>query len=177
MSEPARVVHVRGQVAYRDEGEALIRLPGDAAIINRGQLRSVLMKCPDGCGTTLVVNLDPRAGKAWRLDMRGGTPTLYPSVWRDGGCGSHFIVWRGRIIWCDRWEDGNQEPEYDVALEERTCRAFDTLRLRSPAEVAYEIDEIPWEVSRAARRLVQKGLLEVGSGAHRGWFRRKAQRD
>lgn len=166
---------MRGQVEYRDAGEALIQLPGDAAIIHRGQLRSVLLKCPDGCGTTLVVNLDPRAGKAWRLDMRGGVPTLYPSVWRDGGCGSHFIVWRGRVIWCDRWEDGNREPDYDAALEERTYRAFDVSRFRSAVEVAYEIDEIPWEVARAARHLVQKGRLVAGSGTHRDHFRRKVQ--
>jgi hypothetical protein len=25
---------------------------------------------------------------------------LYPSVWRKGGCRSHFIMRKGRIRWC-----------------------------------------------------------------------------
>jgi hypothetical protein len=77
------------------------------------------MRCPDGCGETLVVNLDPRAGKAWKLDMRTGKATLYPSVWRDGGCGSHFIVWRGDVLWCDRFEEGNVEPRGRHGIQHR----------------------------------------------------------
>ncbi|WP_442869546.1 DUF6527 family protein [Bradyrhizobium sp. CCBAU 11386] len=38
--------------------------------------------------------------------MRTNKPTLYPSFWRDGGCGSHFIIWRGQLLWCDRFEEG-----------------------------------------------------------------------
>ena len=86
MTAPARSLRLVGQAKYRDEAEALLNGPGDAALVVRGRARSVIMTCPDGCGETLVVNLDPRADKAWRLDMRGEGVTLYPSVWRDGGC-------------------------------------------------------------------------------------------
>jgi hypothetical protein len=50
----------------------------------------------------LVVELDvplPLPGKAWRL--YGGAKsavTLFPSVWRDTGCESHFIIWRDQIF-------------------------------------------------------------------------------
>src|SRR5437899_8481676 len=114
MTSAARLTRLLGEAEHRDEGEALLQAPGDAVLVRRGTLRSVLMRCPDGCGETLVVNLDPRAGKAWKLDMRTGKATLYPSVWRDGGCGSHFIVWRAHVLWCDRFEEDNVEPSYDA---------------------------------------------------------------
>src|SRR6185437_1486385 len=114
---------------------------------------------------------DARAGKAWRLDMRGGVPTLYPSVWREGGCGSHFIVWRGRILWCDRYEAGNAEPDYDAGLEARVLKALAPGTFRRAEEIASELDEIPWEVSRVARRLVRQGLAEEGRGSKINWFR------
>ena len=87
MSPPARKARMVGDAEYRDQAEANLGQPGDASLILRGRPRAIVMACPDGCGETLVVNLDGRAGKAWRFDMRGGL-TLYPSVWREGGCGS-----------------------------------------------------------------------------------------
>lgn len=172
MSKPARHLRLRGVAEYRDQGELLLEAAGDAVLVRRGVPRSLLVACPDGCGETLVVNLDPRTAKAWKLDERGDEITLYPSVWRDGGCGSHFIVWRGRIIWCDRFEDGNLEPPYDVTLEQKLHAALEFGKFRSSLELATHLDEIPWEVSRAGRRLVQKDLAEAGSGPQRDWFRR-----
>ncbi|WP_439373493.1 DUF6527 family protein [Bradyrhizobium sp. DASA03120] len=167
----ARKVNLLGAAEYRDEGENMLRTAGDAVVIRRGALRSVLMSCPDGCGETLVVNLDPRAGKAWKLDMRAGKTTLYPSVWRDGGCGSHFIVWRDQIVWCDRFEEGNVEPSYDIAaLQRRVLVALQKGELRSAEGIAAEIDEIPWEVARAGHALTRLGLAVSGSGKQRDWF-------
>lgn len=171
MTGPARWIRLRGEAEYRDEGEGLLEKPGDAVLVRRGALRSVLMRCPDGCGETLVVNLDPRAGKAWKLDMRAGKATLYPSVWRDGGCGSHFIVWRGHALWCDRFEEGNVEPSYDAAaLERRVLGALRRRELRSAEEVAIELDEIPWEVAKAGHALARRRLVVCGSGRQRDWF-------
>jgi hypothetical protein len=47
------------------------------------------------------VNLDPRAGPAWKLYDREDSLTLFPSVWRESGCEAHFILWRNRLIRCD----------------------------------------------------------------------------
>lgn len=173
MRQPVRAVMMRGEVEYRDEADSLLKEPGDAVLVKRGQPRALVMRCPDGCGETLAVNLDPRAGKAWRLDTRRGGATLYPSVWREGGCGSHFIVWRGRILWCDRFERDNVEPPYDPALEEIVYHLLDASRLRSAEELADELDELPWEVSRAGRRLVQRGYAEAGLGRLRDHFRKR----
>jgi len=172
MSVPARVLKLCGEGEYRDEAEAFLRAPGDAALVHRGVMRSLVVRCPDGCGETLIVNLDPRAGKAWWLDQRGGRVTLYPSVWRDAGCKSHFIVWRGKIIWCDRFEYGNEEPDYDAALEAKVFGLLSPDEWRSGVSMANTLDEIPWDVSRAARRLVRLGNAVEGTGDRRDWFRR-----
>ncbi|MFK4719103.1 DUF6527 family protein [Bradyrhizobium niftali] len=171
MTMVARKVNLLGFSEYREEGEKKLAAPGDAVIIQRGALRSVLMRCPDGCGETLVVNLDPRVGKSWRLDMRTDKPTLHPSVWRDGGCGSHFIIWRGQLLWCDRFEEGNIEPNFDlVALGRRVLKSLRRRELRSAEEIAADLDEITWEVSRAGQMLVRRKLAICGSGRQKNWF-------
>lgn len=57
--------------------------------------------CPCGCGDrvelVLLVGVRPRWDAA--TDERG-RPTLFPSVWRQYGCRSHFWVRNGRIRWC-----------------------------------------------------------------------------
>jgi hypothetical protein len=168
MTHPARIVRMTGEAAYRDEAEASLGAPGDASLVFRARPRSIVMACPDGCGETLVINLDSRADKAWRFDMRGGGLTLYPSVWRDGGCESHFIVWRGHILWCDRFEEGNEEPPYDAAIEPIILAAMDTVEPRSAVEMADAVDELVYDVNRAANRLVNLGLARSKKGA-RGW--------
>jgi hypothetical protein len=90
--------------------------PGDAVLVRRGVLRSMVMSCPDGCGEVLTVNLDGRAGKAWRHYARGDDVSLFPSVWRDSGCESHYILWRSRIYWCD-WGDELELPMAEVVTQ------------------------------------------------------------
>lgn len=169
MTAPARMLHLVGEAEYRDEAEAKLGKPGDAALVVRGRTRSVVMACPDGCGETLVVNIDPRAGKAWRMDTRGEGLTLYPSVWRDGGCRSHFIVWRGFLIWCDRFTLGNQEPRYDPSIEEAVLSAMDVSTPLTAEAIAYAIDELVYDVNRAANRLVGYGLARSWKVSH-NWF-------
>src|SRR4051794_6992334 len=73
-------------------------LGGGAVIVDRGRPRSLVLNCPDQCGSVLTVNLDPKAGKAWTLYyIVGRTFSLYPSVWRSDGCRSHFIIWRSML--------------------------------------------------------------------------------
>ena len=83
------------------------------------------------------------------------------------------IVWRGRIIWCDRYERDNVEPSYDAGLEERLYRVLALDGFRYVEDLATQLDEIPWEVSRAARRLIQRGFVEADAGPKRDWFRRR----
>jgi Family of unknown function (DUF6527) len=60
-----------------------------------------LFKCPCGCGDVITLSLQPVHTPHWNLTKaNSGGPTLYPSVWRDKGCFSHFWVKAGRISWC-----------------------------------------------------------------------------
>jgi hypothetical protein len=152
------MVRLVGDAEYRDQAEATLDAPGDASMVFRARPRSIVMACPDGCGDTLVVNLDSRADKAWRFDMRGEGLTLFPSVWREGGCESHFIVWRGHILWCDRFEEGNIEPVYNPEIEDAVLGALDETQPRSAVELADAINELVWDVNRAAGKLLRRGL-------------------
>ncbi len=60
-----------------------------------------LFRCPSGCGDIISLSLRPEHNPSWsvRTDVKG-RPTLYPSVWRNTGCLSHFWLESGRIIWC-----------------------------------------------------------------------------
>lgn len=177
MTVVARHLALRGSGEYRDEAEVLIALPGDAAMVSRGRLRSLLIKCPDGCGETIVVNLDPRAGKAWCLYERADGISLFPSVWRADGCESHFIVWSDHILWCGAWDDANVEPAYQSDLETRALAALeasDPGAYHSSVAIADRLAEIPWAAARALRRLVSLGRAEEGRDRLRDHFRRGA---
>jgi hypothetical protein len=61
-----------------------------------------LFSCPCGCGDIVTLSLQSAHRPYWKLTkMDSGRPTLYPSVWRDKGCLSHFWVKDGRVFWCD----------------------------------------------------------------------------
>jgi hypothetical protein len=91
-----------GIVARYSEAATLLKKPGDCAVVERkGTLRQIVISCPDGCGETLSINLDPRSGAAWRLYQRRGRWSLFPSIDRTSGCRSHFLLWGGHIAWRD----------------------------------------------------------------------------
>ena len=159
MQLPARTLRFRGTVENRHEANALLERPGDSVTVVRGRPRSFVMACPDGCGSVLTVNLDPRAGKAWRLYARDRM-SLYPSVWRDGGCGAHFVLWKDRILWCDGSADDDYSPRYDPELEPAVLARLDE-NPRSANEIADDLNEIPWEVDRALNLLRRTGRAEA----------------
>src|SRR5205823_167273 len=85
-----------GVVARYSEAAPLLQKPGDCAVVEReGVRRQIVIACPDGCGETLSINLDPRSGAAWRLYQRRGRWSLFPSIDKTAGCRSHFILWGG----------------------------------------------------------------------------------
>jgi Family of unknown function (DUF6527) len=139
--------------------------PGDVSMVVRGRLRSIVMRCPDGCGDDITLNADTRVGPAWRVYRRKGLLTIHPSVWRTEGCRSHFIIWRGRIDWIGgRW---------NVAIEEDIIRVVaDGLGDTPKAywEIANSLDLLPWDVLAACHELVKRGFANeepVGSGDFR----------
>ncbi|WBY00041.1 DUF6527 family protein [Ramlibacter tataouinensis] len=169
MKRRARTLDFRGMVEHRHEADDHLDAPGQAVVVHRGVDRSLTMVCPDGCGEVLTINLDRRSGPAWRVYLEEQALSLYPSVWRNTGCRSHFIVWRSRIYWCD-W--GDELLSVGVVFEARVLQALsDTLRPYS--DVAQELNEVPWAALSACRRLQIRGVVVEGGGDRQGWFRRE----
>jgi len=176
MKRLASTIRLRGEVSSRTYAEDLLTRPGDGVIVRRGVLRSFVLACPDGCGDVLTINLDKRAGPAWRiyLDRRG--LSLYPSVWRDSGCGSHFIVWRNRILWCDTSDESDVEFADDLSLDARVLDALNEKTFTSHELLADAIGELPWEVQQVCKRLVRKGLIVRARGTKRQEYRLRRPR-
>lgn len=74
----------------------------------------VLFRCPCGCNSVITLPLQQAHRPRWTLKKsQNNRPILYPSVWRDVGCMSHFWVQDGRVYWCHNtgtppysdWED------------------------------------------------------------------------
>ena len=166
MKRRTQTLAFRGAVEHRHEADERIRAPGEAVVVRRGVDRSLTMLCPDGCGETLTINLDRRTGPAWRLYIEGQAVSLYPSVWRDTGCCSHFIVWKSRIYWCDC------EEELQSMDEEFEARVLSALgpSLQPYSQVAAALDVVPWAVLSACCRLKLRGLAREGIGDQRGQF-------
>ena len=62
---------------------------------------SAALICPCGCRSVIQLSLAPDSTPSWRVRRhRGGAVSLLPSVWRTVGCRSHFVLYKGRIIWC-----------------------------------------------------------------------------
>jgi hypothetical protein len=160
-------VRLLGERSSIGEAESLLSRAGDLALVQRGELRWAVMFCPCGCGDTLRINLDGRAGPAWRVwrDARG--VTIYPSVWRDAGCGSHFIVWDSRV-----WLSGAWDEQWNVESElEDSVLAKLGAEPRGALEIADELSEVPWRVHQALRTLERRALA-VQTGARSGrWSR------
>jgi hypothetical protein len=171
--EPVRKIRFRGEVEYQDQADAVTRSAGDTAVVVRGRPRSLVMACPDGCGERLIINLDPRTGAAWRLYQRRGQLSLFPSVWRDSGCGSHFILWSDHILWCSSEDDYGPEPAFDDGPLRDLVLSELGHRLKPFADIAEALGGIPWEVLDVCRQLVRRGLALEGLGSDRGCFRRR----
>lgn len=152
----ARRLRNRGEVERQHEAGPRLTETGDYVLVRRGVARSLVMRCPDGCGETLTINLDPRSGKAWRLDEKGGHLTLYPSVWRDEGCRAHFIVWHDALLWCDR-------GGYEVGLSDETIEAVEGVLVEASGRplhyhaIAESAGVHPWEALWACQLLLRRG--------------------
>lgn len=172
-------ISLKAIVESRAEAAQLLKAPGDAVLIKRGIPRWLLLRCPCDCGEDLPVNLDARSGKAWRLYQSPSAGlTLFPSVWRDTGCESHFIIWRDKILMFGVGSGGGRSPRDSIDLEtlaRRVLEAWPEGSLVSYVEVADKLREIPWDIQEACKYLVNAGALVEAEGLRRGTFRRAAK--
>lgn len=154
---PSRI-RWRGLHERRSEAKKSLEHPGDVALVGGERLKWMLMSCPDACGAEISLNLDLRAGPAWLVRRPGDHLTLYPSVWRDSGCGSHFVIDRGRIYLFGHslswwWSDPISADLTRSVLSQLSDvpQAF--------AAIAEVLDENPWEVLRVCEDLVRRGFI------------------
>lgn len=173
-------LQLKGVVDSRSRAERHLRSPGDAVLVERGVPRWLLMACPCGCGAVLPINLDARAGKAWRLyrSQKWGM-SLFPSVWRDTDCRSHFIIWRNNILLFGQREEDFESPSSDhetARLAETAFGCLPSTGFQSFVAVADALGEIPWDVLHALRYLVRRGLAREGLGNEQGTFCRTPSR-
>ena len=177
MTDRADQLRYHGVVSSRDRAAIELSKPGDAVVVKRGRPRMLVMRCPCGCGDDLLVNLDRRVGPAWRYYSTRRGLTLYPSYWREGNCGSHFIIWNDRIYWCYGGE-GDESEEWSVspATEEAVFQALPEDFFSEYYEIADDLMLIPWEALQACRQLVRRG--DVISDKFEGSrFRRRSAKD
>lgn len=167
----------------RSRSEASIQLdsPGDAVLITRGRPRWLVLKCPCGCEDEIPINLDERAGKAWRIfNSKENEVSIYPSIWRETGCLSHFIIHNDKILLFTYGESriGSTGRTRDVRLIAR--RVIDVLELNSwthYVQVADELDENPWDVLDACLHLRNQRVVQQGHGELISSFRRQSDVD
>lgn len=159
-----------GSVAAQADAPDKLSGPADLVMVERGVPRSIVMLCPDGCGEMLTINLDRRAGKAWRFYESKRGPSLYPSVWRTSGCRSHFIIWEGGIYWNDGADTRREAWEHD-RLTEAVMQRLSASSFISFESIADELGEVPWAVASVCRQLARDGKAETGHGAQEGMFR------
>jgi hypothetical protein len=173
-----RKLRLRAVVSSRSEASAYLSSAGDAVLVNRGLPRLLLLICPCGCGEQLPINLDSRAGPAWRLYLsRNNAVTLYPSVWRESGCESHFIIWRDEILLfghADEDLDDSFLTDEAVPTSDAVLEKIPSARMISFFDIAEALDAVPWDVLRVCRKLVRSGKVYEGGGKERGSFGRKA---
>lgn len=152
----------RGRVTSRGDATHLLMAPGDYVLVHREVLRLLVMVCPDGCGETVVVNLDEDAGPAWTVYLRTSGLSIYPSVWRETGCQSHFIIWDDRAILFRADEGAVSDAEVDALLLERVAERLRARTSVSFRDLAIELEEVPWAVLEACDALVKAGRARRG---------------
>jgi len=88
-----------------------VRLGHLYCVVNSDKRKWALFKCPCGCGSVITLSLQAVHSPRWQLtESVCGRPTLYPSVWRDKGCLSHFWLKDGRILWC--YDSGSHPDDW-----------------------------------------------------------------
>jgi hypothetical protein len=169
-------LNLRNIITSRAEAAVYLREPGDCVIIERGTPRALVLACPCGCGENFPINLDARVGKAWRLYKANdtGAVSVYPSIWRDDGCESHYVIWRDKI-----YLFGNSEDDFDKEDLPDRLAFSKTILSKLPfkghisyLEISDTLEANPWDVLSICRSLVRNHQAIEGSQAMRGKFKR-----
>ena len=70
-------------------------------VVSQEKPKWALFHCPCGCKSVITLSLQTIHKPHWSLTHnKENLASLYPSVWRDVGCYSHFWLKDGSISWC-----------------------------------------------------------------------------
>jgi hypothetical protein len=69
------------------------------AIKHQGKVYWIILRCPCGCGEVITLPAQSDHSKSWALIDKSEGPTIYPSIWRNQGCMSHFWIRDGTVEW------------------------------------------------------------------------------
>jgi hypothetical protein len=73
-----------------------------------------IFRCPCGCSTIISLPLQKSNHHYWHVySSKNNRPNVYPSVWQNKVCCSHFVINDGKIIWC---QNSGLEPYSDDEL-------------------------------------------------------------
>ncbi len=100
--------------------------------------------------------------------------SLYPSVWRESGCESHFIIRRGAVLFVAtvRWL-GLGTGHLDQAFLRSVASALKPTPTHY-SEIADSINADPWDVLDACRVLERRGKArEENAEGSSGTFSRR----
>jgi hypothetical protein len=166
---------LKARVNSRTYASEHLKRPGDAVIVDRQGPRWLVLSCPCGCGAEVPVNLDRRAGPAWRIYESRKGMSLYPSVWRDTDCESHFIIWHNNIFVLGSRDDDSWNDKTGFGENSLLERVLEVLsdREQSAEEISDQIlGSEPWDVLHCCRRLCGLGKAIEGRWHAKGHFRR-----
>jgi hypothetical protein len=166
-------LELKGVFRSRGDAVGLLQSPGDAVLIERGRPRWLLISCPCGCGDEFPINLDSRAGPAWKIyrSQRTGL-SIFPSIWRDTDCESHYVIWNNRILLfgIDEREFNSSSHLANDDLCVAVLKILPNHGLTNFSDLAEALGEVPWDVLMACRQLKRSGLAHEGKGEQRGSF-------
>jgi hypothetical protein len=90
------------EVPNQSEANIALAKADDLVLVVRGIPRTLRMRCPCNCGELLTIPIDPSLDLSWNLIATIGGISLSPSVWRESGCKSHFILWNNSVYMCSQ---------------------------------------------------------------------------
>jgi hypothetical protein len=67
--------------------------------IRGGYLKWAHFSCPK-CGDHIQLPLAGNARWSVKVDLLR-RPTIGPSIWETESCGAHFLVKKGKVLWCE----------------------------------------------------------------------------
>jgi hypothetical protein len=89
------------QVVPTTPSSAAVGVSDFYRVVHQGIDYWALFRCPCTCGEVISLPLQSSHRPHWQIKRTAsGRPTLYPSVWRNKGCKSHFWIEEGFVVWC-----------------------------------------------------------------------------